>query len=167
MSDAKYWINKLDLQRHPEGGYYKETFRAQEIIPEAGLPPRFQGPHNISTAIYYLLEKTDQSHFHRIRADEIWHFYSGSSIVLHVFDPLKFYSRIRMGSQPEAGDVFQTVIPAGSWFAAHVLDPEGFALMGCTVAPGFEFKDFELGQREDLIRHFPDHRDIIEKLTQT
>ena len=106
----------------------------------------------MSTAIYYLLEKTDCSHFHRIRADEVWHFYTGSSLCLHIFNPLKFYSCIRLGSQPEAGDVYQTVIPAGSWFAAHLLDTEEFALVGCTVAPGFEFRDFELGQQQDLIQ---------------
>ncbi len=167
MKDALYWINKLNLQPHPEGSYYRETFRAREIIPEAGLPPRFQGPHNMSTAIYYLLEKTDCSHFHRIRADEVWHFYTGSSLCLHVFNPLKFYSYIRLGSRPEAGDVFQTVIPAGSWFAAHLLDTEEFALVGCTVAPGFEFRDFELGQQQDLIQQFPDHRELIKKLTQS
>jgi uncharacterized protein len=165
MPEAIDWIHKLGLQKHPEGGWFAETYRSLEIIPASGLPGRFGGPRNLATAIYFLLKNDERSRLHRLQADEIWHFYAGSPIILHIFDPQGSYSSICLGPDPDHNEVQQAVVLAGSWFGAHLLQPNTHALMGCTVSPGFDFQDFELGQRQDLFRLFPEQREIIEKLT--
>jgi uncharacterized protein len=164
--DAKYWIDKLRLMPHPEGGYYRQTYRAELVIDRAALPAGFLGNRAVSTAIYFLLEGKDFSAFHRLRSDEIWHFYIGEALVVHVISESGEYSGIQLGSDPEAGEVFQAVVNAGCWFASRVEDPQSFALVGCTVAPGFDFEDFELGKREELVRFYPQHRELIEWLTR-
>jgi predicted cupin superfamily sugar epimerase len=164
---VQYWINKLNLIAHPEGGYYRETYRSGLSIPREGLPPQFTGPRLVSTAIYFLLDGENFSAFHRLRSDELWHFYAGSPITIHVIEPDGGYSAIHLGSDPEAGDVLQAAIKAGHWFASHVRDPGSFALAGCTVAPGFDFADFELGKRAELVGPYPQHRHLIERFTRT
>jgi predicted cupin superfamily sugar epimerase len=164
---AQYWINKINLIAHPEGGYYCETYRSQLSIAKEALPPEFTGSRLVSTAIYFLLEGENFSAFHRLRSDEIWHFYAGGTIAVHVIDPDGSYSKIQLGSDPQAGEVFQAVVKAGSWFASQVRDPKSFALAGCTVAPGFDFADFELGKRSELVKLYPQHRDLIEQFTRS
>jgi hypothetical protein len=164
---AQYWINKINLIAHPEGGYYCETYRSQLSIAKEALPPEFTGSRLVSTAIYFLLEGENFSAFHRLRSDEIWHFYAGGTIAVHVIDPDGSYSKIQLGSDPQAGEVFQAVVKAGSWFASKVRDPKSFALAGCTVAPGFDFADFELGKRSELVKLYPQHRDLIEQFTRS
>ena len=164
---AQYWINKINLIAHPEGGYYCETYRSQLSIAKEALPPEFTGSRLVSTAIYFLLEGENFSAFHRLRSDEIWHFYAGGTIAVHVIDPDGSYSKIQLGSDPQAGEVFQAVVKAGSWFASKVRDPKSFALAGCTVAPGFDFADFELGKRSELVKLYPQHRDLIEEFTRS
>jgi predicted cupin superfamily sugar epimerase len=161
MNDANYWIDRLRLQRHPEGGYFRETYRASDTIPAAGLPPRFVGERAFSTLIYFLLPGMEYSALHRIRSDEVWHFYSGSSLTIHVIDADGGYAPLQFGS-----DSFQAVVPAGCWFGATVDDPDSYALVGCTMAPGFDFADFELGRRDHLIALYPRHRALIERLTK-
>jgi predicted cupin superfamily sugar epimerase len=163
---AQYWIKKLNLIAHPEGGYYRETYRSELSIPREGLPPQFTGARLVSSAIYFLLDGENFSAFHRLRSDELWHFYAGSPISVHVIEPDGGYSKIHLGSDPEAGDVLQATVKAGRWFASHVRDPGSFALAGCTVAPGFDFADFELGKQAELIRLYPPHRNLIERLTR-
>ncbi len=229
-NDAKYWIEKLRLERHPEGGYFRQTYKsALRIVPEpprsqppeenagrvgqtqtrveqpsrvgeskiptlaaktaarVGHPARrvgqsglsgFSGPRAASTAIYFLLGGEDFSAFHRLRSDEMWHFYAGSALVVHVIDAAGEYSSVLLGNDPERGEVFQAVVKAGCWFASEVardshvsqkrrdMGHPTYALVGCTVAPGFEFEDFELAKREELVRQFPKHRKLIEKLTR-
>src|ERR1700758_3053802 len=104
---AKYWIDKLGLIAHPEGGYYRETYRSGLSIAREALPSQFAGPRLISTAIYFLLEGENFSAFHRLRSDELWHFYLGDPIVVHVIDADGLYSEIAIGSDPEAGQRFQ------------------------------------------------------------
>ena len=113
-----------------------------------------------------MLEGENFSAFHRLLSDELWHFYTGTPLLVHVIDPDGRYSEIQLGSDLEAGQIWQAVVKAGCWFASCVRDPKSFALVGCTVAPGFEFEDFEMGEREGLTRLFPQHRDLIERFTR-
>lgn len=167
MKTVDYWIRKLNLVRHPEGGYYREVYRSAEEISEEALSSRYDGPRVFSTAIYYLLSGDEVSFFHRVKSDEIWHFYQGSYLSLYVISPAGKLSEIRLGRNFEAGQVFQAVVPAGHWFGAAVGESNSFSLVGCTVAPGFDFRDFELGQRKELLALYPQHQAIIKKLTRT
>ena len=167
LKDAQHWIEKLNLTPHPEGGYFRQTYRSNLIIKKEDLPPNFTGPRSASTAIYFLLDGENFSAFHRIRSDELWHFYAGDSLEIHVIDPDGTYSRLLLGNNPDAGQSFQAVVKAGCWFASRVQNPKSFALVGCTVAPGFDFEDFELAKRAELIRLFPQHKSLIEILTRS
>lgn len=164
--DATYWIETLGLEAHPEGGYYRQTYRAELILARESLTVGFTGARAVSTAIYFLLQGDEFSAFHRLRSDEVWHFYVGSTLVVQVIDEGGRYSEILLGSDPEHGEVLQAVVKAGCWFASRVRDGRGFALVGCTVAPGFEFEDFDMGKREELVRSYPQHRAVIEGLTR-
>jgi hypothetical protein len=164
--DAAYWIEKLGLEAHPEGGYYRQTYRADLILAKESLPAGFTGARAASTAIYFLLLGEEFSALHRLRSDEVWHFYVGGSLVVHVIEEDGRYFEILLGSDAEAGEVLQAVVKAGCWFGSRVRDGRGFALVGCTVAPGFEFEDFEMGRREELVREYPQHRGVIERLTR-
>ncbi len=163
--DARYWIEKLGLTSHPEGGYFRQSYKADLMVAREGLPG-FNGARAASTAIYFLLEGDNFSAFHRLRSDEVWHFYAGSPLIVHVIEPSGSYSSFLLGKDPEARQVFQAVVRAGCWFASHVADWKGWALVGCTVAPGFEFEDFEIGKREELVKTYPLHKEIIERLTR-
>jgi len=162
--DARYWIEKLRLEPHPEGGYFRQTYRSEMMIAREALA-EFGGERAVSTAIYFLLEGKNFSAFHRLRSDEVWHFYAGSALEVHMILPGGKYSRILLGRNFEAGQVFQAVVPAGCWFASQVEDGKSWALVGCTVAPGFEFEDFEMGKREELTGWYPQHRELIRRLT--
>jgi uncharacterized protein len=161
---AEYWIKQLDLQPHPEGGFFKETYRSQGVISQQALDTKFSGNRNFSTAIYFLLRSKDRSLFHRIKSDELWHFYAGSSLTLFVLSPNGLETHM-LGCNPEKNESLQVVIPAGCWFGARVNEENSYVLSGCTVAPGFDFADFEFGKREVLLQQFPDHKNIIEQLT--
>jgi predicted cupin superfamily sugar epimerase len=163
--DSAYWIRKLGLEPHPEGGYYRQTYRADLIL--EGLPRQFSGPRAASTAIYFLLEGENFSAFHRLRSDEVWHFYLGATVTVHVIEADGRYTQVQLGSDPEAGGVLQAVVKAGCWFASQMKDGKSFALVGCTVAPGFDFEDFELAERDRLVELYPQHRDVITNLTRT
>lgn len=165
VPDARYWIQMLGLQPHPEGGHYRETYRSSQRLMGCCLHEH-TGPRVAATAIYYLLKGGEFSASHRLRSDEMWHFYTGSPLRIYVIYETGDLQQIVLGSTPEKGETFQAVIPAGCWFGAVVDDPEGYALVGCTVAPGFEFEDFELGDRQRLIELYPQHRHIIEMLTR-
>ena len=158
---ATDWIRQLDLVPHPEGGYYRETYRSTEPVVTA------DGARALSTAIYFLLPGDQISALHRIRSDEIWHFYAGSALTLFVIHRDGRLERARLGSDGAAGERFQTLVPAGSWYGAAVDDPASYSLVGGTVAPGFDFSDFELGERAVLTREFPQHRGVIERLTRS
>jgi predicted cupin superfamily sugar epimerase len=165
-NDVQYWIEKLELKPHPEGGHFRQTYRADLTIDQDALPPEFKGPRAVSTAIYFLLDGENFSAFHRIRSDELWHFYAGTPFAIHVIDRDGAYSRILLGSNPGAGGVFQAVVKAGCWFASSLEDLQSFALAGCTVAPGFDFEDFELAERSKLSQAFPQHQKLIEQFTR-
>lgn len=174
MNNPKYWIEKLELVQHPEGGWYREVYKSEEIIKKEHLPERFSGDRRFSTSIYFLLKSGDPSTssgqgfsaFHRIRSDEIWHFYKGSAITIHVIDAEGNYSSVKLGKNFDKGEVFQFTVPRSTWFAAEVNKRDSFALVGCTVSPGFHFDDFELGEREELLSMFPQHKEIITGFTK-
>jgi uncharacterized protein len=164
--DAAFWIEKLRLEKHPEGGHYRQTYRADLILAKESLPKEFAGARAISTAIYFLLEGEEISAFHRLRSDEVWHFYLGAPLAVHVIGRAGDYSELLLGSDPEAGEVLQAVVKAGCWFGSRMKKEGGFALVGCTVAPGFDFEDFEMAKREQLMSAYPQHREVIERLTR-
>ena len=165
--NAQYWMEKLQLEPHPEGGYFRQTYRSAWMIAREALPPGFGAPRAASTAIYFLLEGKNFSAFHRLRSDEMWHFYAGSPLLIHVIEPGGEHGTIFLGTNPEVEQVPQAVVRAGCWFASHVWDWKSWALVGCTVAPGFDFLDFELAKRADLLASFPQHGGIIRKLTRS
>jgi hypothetical protein len=166
--DAARWIERLGLTPHPEGGYFRETYRAADSIQAAALPARFAGPRNVSTAVYFLITPPSFSALHRIRSDELWHFYAGAAVALTILDADGRGSLVtaRLGCDAARDELPQVTIPAGAWFGAEVTPPGSFALVGCTVAPGFDFADFELGDRATLLRRYPQHRAAIERLTR-
>ncbi len=164
MKPAEYWIEHLGLIAHPEGGFYMETYRSDEVIPHRGLPKRFEADRNFSTAIYFLLRSQDRSMFHRIKSDELWHYHSGGSLSIYVLTHDKLITHT-LGTEIEKGQTLQVIIPANCWFGAKVNESNSYTLAGCTVAPGFDFQDFELGKRTDLLKEFPQHSRIIEMLT--
>ncbi|MBN2102883.1 cupin domain-containing protein [bacterium] len=163
--EAAYWIEKLDLKPHPEGGHYREVFAGSDQIRADALPPGFTGPRKTYTSIYFLLESHQISRLHRLKSDELWNFYSGSPIRIHVIRPDGTHEERILGPDPENGEAFQYCVPSGCWFGSLVSEPQSYALAGCFVAPGFDFQDFELGSRESLIHTFPEHKTIIQKLT--
>jgi predicted cupin superfamily sugar epimerase len=166
MQNAKWWIEGLQLIKHPEGGYYRETYRSSEMVAGVNLPARFGGDRTFSTAIYFLLEGNDISAFHRIKQDEVWHFYEGSSLTLHLIDNSGIYTTKSVGRDIQNGESPQVVVEAGWIFAATVNDRASFSLVGCTSSPGFEFDDLEMPGRHRLITLYPQHRAIIEQLTR-
>lgn len=163
---ADYWIDKLALEKHPEGGWFKEVYRADESVKKEHLHLRYSGDRQHSTSIYFLLTSDTFSAFHRIKSDELWHFYTGSAVTIHMIDEAGKYSKITLGGDADAGEVFQCFIPKHVWFGANVVDTESYSLVGCTVSPGFHFDDFKLGKRDELVRQFPQHKEMIERLTR-
>ncbi|WP_373480573.1 cupin domain-containing protein [Geminocystis sp.] len=163
--NGEYWIKKLNLQKHPEGGYYRETYRSKDIINQDKLLIRYNDSRNVSTAIYYLLLGEEFSAFHKLKSDEIFHFYSGSTLLVYIIDNQGECHEFKVGNNPDNDEVLQLVIPQGCWFASYVSQPQSYSLIGCTVSPGFNFEDFTLGNSEELITLYPHHIDIITKLT--
>lgn len=162
---ANQIIELLDLQEHPEGGYFKETYRSEGVIPNSALESKFVGDRNQSTGIYFLLTSEKFSAFHKINQDEMWHFYKGTSLKLHTISSEGNYSFIIIGNDLERGEVPQHTVKGGDWFAAEVITENSYTLVGCTVAPGFDFADFVLPSAEELIKEFPQHSEIIHRLT--
>ncbi|HMQ68140.1 MAG TPA: cupin domain-containing protein [Ignavibacteria bacterium] len=165
MKSSAYWIEKFGMGDHPEGGYFKESYRSGEIIKSGHLPQRYNGDRNFSTSIYYMLRGDQYSKLHRIKSDETWHFYDGSGLDIFEIDIDGNLTVHKLGLDLEEGQTPQVLIKAGNWFGAEVNKPDSFCLAGCTVAPGFDFEDFELGNRDDLIKQFPEHKKIIDRLT--
>lgn len=167
MPDAQTWIDRLDLAAHPEGGYYRETYRTDESIPVTALPDRFDGARDVAALIYFLLPGDSFSALHRIRQDEAWHFYDGAPVTLHQIAPDGAYTTCTLGRAVDSGQQLHTVVPAGTWFGATVAEDDGYALVGCTTAPAFDFADFELADRAALTEAYPQHRGLIERLTRS
>jgi len=155
-AEVRRLIEQLDLRPHPEGGYFRETYRSASKV---------HTPHAIRdalTTIYYLLWHESFSAFHRIAADEIWHHYRGAPVAIQIIATDGSHRQTVIGE----ADCWQASVPAGCWFAAHVREPHSYALVGCDVAPGFEFADLEIASRARLISEFPKHRSLIERWTR-
>lgn len=163
---VKSLVDNFQLQPHPEGGFYKQTYVASEEIPQSALPKRFAGSRPFSTSIYFLLTKGNFSAFHKIQSDEGWHFYAGGSLEVIILHENGHLQIIRLGSDWLLGEQFQTTVPAGAWFASRCTEGVDYSLVGCTVAPGFDFTDFELAKRSKLIETYPEHAEIITELTR-
>ncbi|HYE53399.1 MAG TPA: cupin domain-containing protein [Chitinophagaceae bacterium] len=154
--NASYYIDHLALLPHPEGGYYKQTYQSPLIVePPAGSRP-------VSTAIFYLLEQGDFSAFHTLKSDECWHFYAGSTLLIHIIEPNGNYYCTSLGNQKD--EQLQFIVPAGVWFSAEPAPSTSFALVGCTVAPGFVYEDFAMARMGQLLEMFPQHSGLIRRL---
>lgn len=162
---AQSYIQALQLQPHPEGGFFSESYRSAQTMalsaPGGGTQQR-----NVCTAIYFLLEAGNFSAFHRIQSDEIWHFYAGQALEVLELLPDGQLCCTRLGSDILRGEIPQYVVPANTWFASRVAEGGTFSLVGCTVAPGFDFADFRLARRQELLEIFPQHRQVITELTR-
>lgn len=165
MLSASQLITQFGLQPHPEGGFYLQTYCSKEVIAATALPARFSGDRYFSTAIYFLLEGKQFSAFHRIKSDEIWHFYTGNALHIYVLHPDGKGELLKLGNDPVNGYSFQQMVPAGCWFASKPINENGFSFAGCTVAPGFDFTDFEMGKTEQLLKQYPQHEEWIRLLS--
>lgn len=157
-------IRRFDLQAHPEGGYYTETYRSQDTVMRHGSG----AARSACTAIYYLLNAGAYSAWHRIDSDEMWHFYKGGPVLIHMIDASGMQHTHVLGDALQTdGASFQVTVPAGCWFAAELANPGDYALAGCTVAPGFEFGKFELADTPALVQRYPEHKALIQRLSVT
>lgn len=165
--NSQYWIDKLSLLKHPEGGYYKEIYRSDGSFDFSKDSTEFIGKRNYATSIYFLLEGNNFSAFHKIKSDEIWHFYQGNCLIIYSLDEKGILKEHKLGSNLELGESLQLMIPKNTWFAAKLQSEDGFALVGCTVSPGFDFCDFEMAHKTQLLTTYPQHAKVIEMLCIT
>jgi len=164
QQDPQYYISKLGLEPHPEGGYFKRTFESQEQITDQELTVDFEGKRMLYTSIYFLLTSNDVSHFHRLQSDELWYYHAGSPLTIHIIDEDGVYKEIKLGINLDQGEVPQALVPKNSIFGSSVMDKDTFSLVGCMVSPGFEYKDFELFTQNELLLEYPQHKDVIMKM---
>lgn len=157
-------VEIYNLQPHPEGGYYKETYRSAGTIPGGALPGH-GGDRSYSTGIYFLLPESSTSKLHRIKSDEIWHFYLGGPLTIVQISPGGKVEKVTLGQDIKSGHKVQYTVPAGYWFGAYPNPGSNYSFVGCTVAPGFDFTDFEMGSREQLLKEYPQAKEVIEHLT--
>ncbi|MBU3621027.1 cupin domain-containing protein [Polynucleobacter sp. CS-Odin-A6] len=156
MQEMNSLVDALHLRPHPEGGFYREMHRSETIIRELD-----QVDKSALTSIYYLLSGKDFSSWHRIKSDEAWYFHIGCDVIIYFFDESKLLQTVQLGLK---SNHFQVTIPANTWFAAKPVDENSFCLVSCAVAPGFEFNDFEIGERESLLQEFGRSSDQIEAI---
>lgn len=163
---AKYYINKLKLISHPEGGYFREVYRSGEFIEIDNLQNRYKTKRAFSTSIYFLLDGKQISSFHKLNSDETWHFYDGSPVKIVIINKNGKLAEKILGKNLDQEEQIQFTIKKNNWFAAEVINKNSFSLIGCTVAPGFEFDDFQLAKREMLIKDFPEYKKLIIHFTK-
>jgi uncharacterized protein len=164
--DAKAIIRQLGLEPHPEGGFYRETYRSNESIAAAALPPRYGNDRSLCTAIFYLLTPDSFSALHRLQSDEVFHFYLGDPVTMLQLHGDGRGETTVLGQDIMAGQQLQVIVPRGVWQGMCLNDGGRFALLGTTVSPGFDFDDFEVGTRNALKREYPSCADLIERLTR-
>ncbi len=158
--DAKYFIDHLEMLPHVEGGYYKECLASNETLTSLD-----RGERNLWTSIYFLLEEGDCSHLHRLQSDEVWYYHSGSSLTIYMISPDGQLITSELGLNIAKGEKPQIVVPKGYIFGS-MQNEAGYSLVGCMVAPGFDFRDFELFTKEELMEIYPEHSEIICRLTR-
>jgi predicted cupin superfamily sugar epimerase len=161
MQAADY-VRELQLQAHPEGGWYAEIFRSDMKI----QPKGFSGERAAFTAIYFLLEQGQFSALHRIKSDETWHFYDGGALEIIEIDLAGNLNITRLGRQIKMGEQLCYTVKAGHWFGSRPAMGSDFSLVGCTVAPGFDFIDFEMPSNEWFSNAFPQHLDVVKAMSR-
>ncbi|MDH4127297.1 MAG: cupin domain-containing protein [Spirochaetota bacterium] len=159
-------INRYNLIPHPEGGYYRETYRSNGIISKNSLPKTFKGDRVYSTAIYFLLPEESKSSLHCLPSDECWHFYLGGPLTIVTINPNGKVEKTLLGQDINDGQTLQHFVEGGHWLGAYPNTGSKFSFVGCTTAPGFDFSDFTMGKRSELIKLFPNAKEIIIKLTE-
>lgn len=159
MPTAEDYIKQLQLTAHPEGGYYKETYRSENVIQANG----FDGNRSVATSIYFLLRDNEKSHLHRIKSDEQWYFHAGDVLEIIVLHEGKFSIQL-LGTNIEKGEALHVTVPAGAWFGSRVKEQTGFVLVSCVVAPGFDFTDFELATYKKISREFPAYDSLLKEM---
>jgi predicted cupin superfamily sugar epimerase len=158
--DAEYMIRHLGMEAHPEGGFYKRSFESEQTI----SPDTHPADRRLYTSIYFLLRSGDISHLHRLKSDELWYFHAGSALSVHIIDERGAYRTEKLGLDIGNGEKPQVLVPRGSIFGSSVEAENTFSLVGCMVAPGFDFADFELFTQSELLSDYPEHEKIIKKL---
>lgn len=164
LRTAGYWKERFDLVSHVEGGAFREVYRSDLLLPTDVLTPAHHGNRNAMTSIYFLLEHGEFSAFHRIASDELWHYYDGGNLCIYEIAPDGLLTKHLLGLDGSAAPF--ALIKAGSWFGSRVEEEGSFTLCGCTVAPGFDFADFELAKRGQLQEKYPQYTDLISSLTR-
>ncbi len=163
--NAETFIQQLNMQQHPEGGYYAPSFRSETVIRDGEIRSHFNDDRLLWTSIYFLLKEGEKSHFHRLKSDEMWYFHAGSPLTVHMIHPDGSYSAEQLGLNVANGEKPQILVKRGTIFGSS-MNEEGFSLVGCMVSPGFEFEDFELFDRSQLLAYYPQHAQIIHYLTR-
>jgi hypothetical protein len=158
----------LGLEPHPrEGGWFRETWKAEETIALEALPAgRYSGARSAGTAIYYLLEPENFSEMHKLASDEVFHFYLGDPVEMLQLWPHGRARHLVLGQDVAKGQLLQTVVPQGVWQGTRLIAGGTVALLGCTVSPGFDYADYASGKRDDLVREWPDWAEMIGRLTR-
>lgn len=159
---ASYWIERLNLSKHPEGGYFKEVYKSDELLLPSSLPDRYSESRTFATSIYFLIKSGQKSKLHWLKSDETWVLIDGSPIQLHLFRSVEEYRSLTLGKDLENSQIPQFTIPRFTHFGAAPLEKESYSLVACIVTPGFEFNDFSFSDKKELIEIFPQQRDIIE-----
>ena len=165
MYTAEYFVENLNMTAHPEGGFYKETFASTENISDKDLDVNFEGSRMLWTSIYFLLRDGEVSNFHRLKSDEMWYYHSGSPLTIYIISPEGKLTIEQLGLNIENGEKPQVLVPKDYIFGS-AMNNEGYALVGCNVSPGFEFRDFELFERSFLMEKYPEYKKTILKLTK-
>jgi len=165
MYTADYFVKNLEMIAHPEGGFYKEIFASAENISDRDLNVEFEGSRMLWTSIYFLLRDGEVSNFHRLKSDEMWYYHSGSPLTIYMISPEGELTSEQLGLNIEKGEKPQVLVPKNYIFGS-AMNNAGYALVGCMVSPGFEFKDFELFERNFLLEKYPEYKETIIKLTK-
>ncbi|MCI0331991.1 MAG: cupin domain-containing protein [Planctomycetes bacterium] len=166
MLTARQIIERLQLEPLTiEGGFFRETYRSTQRLRAIALPPEYSGERNVSTAIYYLLAPDTFSVIHRVRSDEVFHFYAGDPVEMLQLWPEGDGRIVTIGNDLAAGREPQAVVPAGVWQGCRLMRGGEWALMGCTVAPGFDYADYTSGHRAKLLAEYPNFAEVIAALT--
>lgn len=165
--EAELFVDLLKLQPHPEGGYFAQIFKSDQSVKSIDASRYDNQIRFAGTSIYYLLDKSDFSAWHKLKSDEIWHYYKGCEVIIYQIDQYNHIKTEILGDPTKNSNAtFQISIPSNTWFSAELIDKKAYCLLGCTVSPGFEFIDFELGNRDVLLQQFPQHKLLITQLTR-
>ncbi|MDA3838231.1 MAG: cupin domain-containing protein [Candidatus Delongbacteria bacterium] len=164
MYTAEYFIDKLKMESHVEGGYSKEVYKNAHTITDGSYKIEFEDERSLSSTIHFLLKSGQVSKFHKLKFDEIWFYHYGCPIIVHMIDERGIYTQMKLGLNIEAGENVQILIPANVIFGAEPMEKDSFSLVSCMVSPGFDYRDFILYEEEELISSYPKHAKIIHKL---